>query len=67
MKRRVGHEAKPRTDSQIFIDARNALDHRPSIPAAVRVHVDEGIVTLTGPVRWPAERAEAESVAQEAS
>lgn len=49
-----------RTDAEIFADARNALDRRPSVPQGVRVHVDGGTVTLTGSVRWPFERADAE-------
>lgn len=49
-----------RTDAEIFTAARNALELRPNVPATVRVHVDRGIVTLTGSVRLPTERAEAE-------
>jgi osmotically-inducible protein OsmY len=51
-----------RTDSEIFVDARAALDDRASIPAGVRVHVEGGVVTLTGPVQWPGESVEAERV-----
>ncbi len=49
-----------RTDADIFVDARNALDRRRSVPGAVRVHVDHGMVTLTGTAHWPFESAEAE-------
>jgi osmotically-inducible protein OsmY len=49
-----------RTDADIFTAARNALDQRPTIPATVRVYVDRGIATLTGSVRLPSERADAE-------
>lgn len=49
-----------RTDPDIFIDAREALDRLPSAPGAVRVHVLGGTVTLTGGVHWPFERTEAE-------
>lgn len=49
-----------RTDAEIFTDARSALDHQPSVPQDVRVHVDAGVVTLTGSVRWASERADAE-------
>jgi osmotically-inducible protein OsmY len=50
-----------RSDPHIFLAARKALDDHPSVPQ-VRVHVDRGIVTLTGSVRWPQERSEAEAV-----
>jgi osmotically-inducible protein OsmY len=49
------------SDLHIFLAARRALDDHPRVPQ-VRVHVDRGIVTLTGNVRWPQERAEAEAV-----
>ena len=50
----------PWTDAEVFGAARRALDLRPGVPAAVRVHVDDGVATLTGTVRLPSERAEAE-------
>jgi osmotically-inducible protein OsmY len=50
-----------RTDAEIFAEARSALDRRPSVPQGVHVHVDSGDVTLTGSVRWPFERADAEA------
>ena len=40
-----------RTDAEIFADARRALDHSPRVPEGVRVHVANGVVTLTGDVR----------------
>ena len=49
-----------RSDAQIFADARKALDQRPTVPQGVHVHVDRGVVTLTGSVRQPVERANAE-------
>lgn len=49
-----------RTDADIFAAARHALDVRPNVPSTVRVHVDHGSVTLTGSVRLPSEREEAE-------
>jgi osmotically-inducible protein OsmY len=64
MTRRAEDDVKQRTDPEIFVDARSALDGRPGIPAGVRIHVDDGVVTLTGPVRWPAESAEAEETAR---
>jgi len=51
-----------RSDPDIFSAARKALDDHPSVPQEVRVHVDRGTVTLTGSVRWPQERSEAEDV-----
>lgn len=54
-----------RSDAEIFVDARRALDRRPSIPATVRVHIEHGIATLTGTVRLPAERAEAEAAVRD--
>jgi osmotically-inducible protein OsmY len=51
-----------RSDTEIFVDARKALDHCLSIPQGVRVHVDHGTVTLTGSVRLVHEKGEAEDV-----
>jgi osmotically-inducible protein OsmY len=50
-----------RSDAELFTATRRALDLNPMVPAAVRVHVDGGIVTLTGGVRTSAERLSAES------
>lgn len=50
-----------RYDPDIFSAARKALDDQPSVPQ-VRVHVDRGTVTLTGIVRAPRERSQAEEV-----
>lgn len=50
-----------RSDMEIFSDARIALD-QPGIPQGLRVHVDQGTVTLTGSVRWPLERTGAEDI-----
>jgi osmotically-inducible protein OsmY len=49
-----------RLDSDIFAEARLALDRQLDVPATVRVHVDNGVATLTGTVRVTAQRAEAE-------
>jgi osmotically-inducible protein OsmY len=49
-----------RSDAEIFADARKALDQRPTVPQGVHVHVDHGAVMLTGSVRQPFERADAE-------
>jgi osmotically-inducible protein OsmY len=51
-----------RSDADIFAEARQALDLRSSIPATVRLHVDHGIVTLTGTVRLASESAEAQAI-----
>lgn len=49
-----------RSDAEVFAAARRALDCNPRVPAAVRVHVDRGFVTLTGSVRAMSERDAAE-------
>jgi len=49
-----------RTDAEIFAEARRALDRNPRVPEGVHVHVGNGVATLTGDVRWPHERQEAE-------
>ena len=54
-----------RTDAEIFAQARKALDERPSIPATVRVHIDDGTAWLTGTVRLASERVEAEDVVRQ--
>jgi osmotically-inducible protein OsmY len=55
-------EAGSRSDTEIFAQARKALDERSSIPSTVRVHIDDGTAWLTGSVRRASERAEAEDV-----
>jgi osmotically-inducible protein OsmY len=54
-----------RSDAEIFAQARKALDERPSIPATVRVHIDDGTAWLPGTVRLGRERAEAASVVRQ--
>jgi osmotically-inducible protein OsmY len=49
-----------RSDADVFVEARNALDRCPAVPGTVRVHVDSGVATLMGSVRLPSERADAE-------
>jgi osmotically-inducible protein OsmY len=52
-----------KADAEIFAAARHALDATPAVPATVRLHVDHGVVTLTGSVRLTSEqRAAAEVV-----
>ena len=57
---RATREVTYRADPEIFVDAKKALEDRPSVPPEVHVHVEYGNLTLTGSVRWPFERAEAE-------
>ena len=59
----VGVTSRP--DADIFVDAKKALGGDPSIPPDVHVHVEYGNVTLTGSVRWPFERAEAENAVRQ--
>ena len=54
-----------RMDAEIFAQARKALDERPSIPATVRVHIDDGVAWLTGMARRASERTEAEDVVRQ--
>ena len=49
-----------RPDAEIFVEARHALDERPAVPATVHLHVNHGVITLTGGVRLPAQQLEAE-------
>ena len=51
-----------RLDTDIFAAARKALDDDPRVSQNVRVHVDRGTVTLTGTVRWPHEKSDAEGI-----
>jgi osmotically-inducible protein OsmY len=50
------------SDPDIFFAARKALDDHPNVPQDVRVHVHQGTVTLTGIVRWPHEKSDAEAI-----
>lgn len=52
--------ATHRPDAEIFVDARHALDERPAVPATVHVHVNNGVATLTGSVRFASQQLEAE-------
>ena len=49
-----------RPDAEIFVEARRALDARPEVPATVHVHVNDGVATLTGSVRFASQQLEAE-------
>ena len=57
---RVPAKTTPLTDAEIFAEARLALDRHPTMPGTVRVHIDDGVATLTGSVRRSSERAEAD-------
>lgn len=61
---RTSIERPAGTDAQMFGQIRRALDNNPTVPATVRVHVDHGVITLTGSVRNAAERLTAETVAR---
>ena len=54
--------AADHSDAAVFAEARTTLDDCPTVPGTVRVYVEDGIVTLTGTVPWPSQRAEAERV-----
>lgn len=47
-------------DAATFAAARKCLDECSTVPGTVRVHVAEGVVTLTGAVERPAQRTDAE-------
>lgn len=54
------HTSVHRSDAEIFAEARKALDDQPTVPQGVHVHVNSGTATLTGSVKWPFERTDAE-------
>jgi osmotically-inducible protein OsmY len=54
--------AANRSDAAIFAEARKGLDNCPTVPGTVRVHVEDGLVTLTGSVQRPSQRTDAEHV-----
>lgn len=54
-----------RLDPEIFAAARKALDDDPRVPQDVRVHVDRGMVTLTGTVRLVREKSKAEGIVRD--
>src|SRR4026209_2358557 len=43
--------ATDRSNAEIFVAARHALDERPAVPGTVRLYVDDALVILTGTVR----------------
>lgn len=48
------------SDAAVFADARKHLDDCPTVPSTVRVHVENGLVTLTGSVPRASQRTDAE-------
>lgn len=54
-----------RPDPEIFVAARKALDDDPRVPQDVRIHVDRGVVTLTGSARWSSEKLDAEAIVRQ--
>ena len=55
-------QAANRTGAAVFAEARKRLDDCPTVPGTVRVHVEDGIVTLTGSVQRTSQRTDAEQV-----
>jgi osmotically-inducible protein OsmY len=55
-----------RSGAAVFGKARRALDDCPTVPGTVRVHVEDGVVTLTGSVQQLSQRADAESAVRPA-
>ena len=49
-----------RSDAAVFVDARKHLDDSPTVPSTVHVHVEDGLVTLTGSVPRASQRTDAE-------
>src|SRR5512138_1811071 len=55
-----------RNGAAVFGQARKALDDCPTVPGTVRVHVEDGVVILTGSVQRQCQRADAERVVRPA-
>jgi osmotically-inducible protein OsmY len=62
---RAAETGPRRTDADIFAQARKALEQQPTIPATVRVHIDDGVAWLTGTVRRTSERTDARDVVRQ--
>ena len=54
------------SDAAVFGEARKALDDCPTVPGTVRVHVEDGVVTLTGTVQRPSQRSDADQAVRPA-
>jgi osmotically-inducible protein OsmY len=53
-------QREERSDAAVFADARKQLDDCPTVPSTVHVHVEDGLVTLTGTVPRASQRTDAE-------
>jgi osmotically-inducible protein OsmY len=53
-------------DAAAFAAARKRLDECSTVPGTVRVHVVDGVVTLTGTVERPSQRVDAEQIVRPA-
>jgi osmotically-inducible protein OsmY len=53
-------QREERSDAAVFADARKHLDDSPTVPSTVHVHVEDGLVTLTGSVPRASQRTDAE-------
>jgi len=51
--------ATDRSNAEILVAARHALDERPAVPGSVQIYVDDALVILTGTVRRLFEAQEA--------
>jgi osmotically-inducible protein OsmY len=57
---RMRARKEERSDAAVFADARKHLDDCPTVPSNVYVHVEDGLVTLTGSVPRASQRTDAE-------
>ena len=57
---RMRTRKEERSDATVFADARKHLDDCPTVPSTVHVHVENGLVTLTGSVPRSSQRTDAE-------
>jgi osmotically-inducible protein OsmY len=60
MRRHYGPHESAERGTERFADAREHLDGYPTVPSTVRVHVEDGLVTLTGSVPRASQRTDAE-------
>jgi osmotically-inducible protein OsmY len=56
----VRTQREDRSDAAVFADVRKHLDDCPTVPSTVHVHVEDGLVTLTGSVSRASQRNDAE-------
>jgi phosphoenolpyruvate-protein kinase (PTS system EI component) len=57
---RMKAQREERSDAAVFADARKHLDDCPTVPGTVHVHVEDGLVTLTGIVLRASQRTDAQ-------